>query len=113
MNEKLTIDGIKRRVSEKWSDTKQWCRDHQGEMIVFGPIVGGVIVEVIKTVTKTHVVSQEKALKDRYIYDRNVGHYYELKRKPKSSEWITIDELRKNNDDKNLGEILRDMKLLK
>lgn len=75
--------------------------------------MGGVIVEAIKTVTTTYVVSQEKALKDRYIYDRDAGHYYELKRKPKSSEWITIDELRKNNDNENLGEILRDMRLLK
>lgn len=113
MNEKLTIEGIKRRIGEKWSSTKQWCRDHQGEIIVFGLIVGGVIVEVIETVTKAHVVSQKKALKDRYIYDRDAGHYYELKRKPKSSEWITIDELRKNNDNENLGEILRDMRLLK
>lgn len=108
---KEKIEEIKKKAEEKIADGKRWCRIHQGEIILFGPIVGGLVVEIIKTATKTRNVNEEKALKDRYIYDRSAGHYYELRRKPKNSEWIEIEERR--NQGQNLGAILRDMRLLK
>lgn len=45
------------------------------------------------------------------IYDRSTGHYYEMRRKPKTSEWLRIEE--ENKKGKPLGWILNDMKLLK
>lgn len=102
---------LKRQAGEKWDGVKTWCRIHQGEIIVFGPMIAGGLIEIIKIGTRKHTVSEEKALKDRYIYDRSGGHYYELRRKPKNSEWIEIEERR--NQGQNLGVILRDMRLLK
>lgn len=97
----------------KWKIHKavDWCKDHKEAIVVFGPVIMGGIVEIAKISTKRHTVSEEKALKERYIYDRSNGHYYELKRQPKSSEWIQIDQRKQNGE--TLGCILDDMGLLK
>ena len=71
----------------------------------------GGIIEIAKISTKRYTVNEEKALKERYIYDRSTGHYYEMKRKPKSSEWLQIEQRKQNGE--TLGWILNDMKLLK
>lgn len=119
MDEKLTLgELVKDRVD--WAKIKaqvivgtavDWCKEHKEAIIVFGPVVMGGIVEILKIQTKYHTVNEEKALKDRYIYDRSSGHYYELKRKPKNSDWIKIDQRKQNGE--SLGWILNDMKLLK
>lgn len=101
---------------QEWAKWKihtatEWCRDNKETVIVFGPVLLGSIVEICKISSKRHTVNDEKKLKERYIYDRSCGHYWELKREPKKSEWLQIDQ-RKNNGEA-LGEILNDMRLLK
>lgn len=115
MNEKKTF--------KEWFDEKaglvkwklhcvvEWCKEHKETVIVFGPVILGGIIEIIKISNKRYVVNEEKALKERYIYDRSTGHYYELKRQPKSREWLQIEERKTNGE--SLGWILNDMKLLK
>lgn len=88
-----------------------WGKDHKETIIVFGPVIVGSVIEIIKITSKRHTVNEEKALKERYIYDRSLGHYYEMKRQPKRSEWLQIDQRKQNGE--TLGEILNDMKLLK
>lgn len=88
-----------------------WCKDHKEAIIVFGPVIAGGIIEIVKISTKRHTVNEEKALKERYIYDRSAGHYYEVRRKPKNSEWLQIEQRRENGEP--LGWILNDMRLLK
>lgn len=88
-----------------------WCKRNKEAVIVFGPVILGSLVEIAKISTKHHMVNEEKALKDRYIYDRSSGHYYELRRKPKNSEWIQIEQRKQNGE--SLGMILNDMRLLK
>lgn len=89
----------------------EWCKTHKELIVVFGPVFMGSLIEIIKISTKRHTVREEKALKERYIYDRSTGHYYEMKRKPKSSEWLQIEQRKQNGE--TLGWILNDMKLLK
>lgn len=89
----------------------EWCENHKEMIAVFGPVMIGSIVEMAKIATKNHTVNEEKALKEKYIYDRSSGHYYELKRQPKSSEWLQIDQRKQNGE--SLGMILNDMRLLK
>lgn len=98
----------------KWKahGVTEWCKQHKEVIIVFGPVIMGGIIEIAKISTKRYIVNEEKALKERYIYDRPGGHYYELKRQPKSSEWLQIEQ-RKLNGEESLGVILKDMKLLK
>lgn len=115
MKEKKTF---KEWLEEKsdWAKWKihcasEWCKEHKESVIVFGPVIMGGIIEILKISTKRHVVNEEKALKERYIYDRSTGHYYELKRQPKSREWLMIEQRKQNGE--TLGVILNDMRLLK
>lgn len=89
----------------------EWCKDHKEAIIVFGPMIMGGIIEIAKISTKRHTVNEEKALKERYVYDRSAGHYFELKRQPKSSEWLQIEQRKMNGE--TLGTILNDMGILK
>lgn len=112
-----------KKTFKKWFDEKQneakwkvhcateWCKNHKEMITVFGPVLVGGIVEMVKISTKVHTVNEEKALKERYVYDHSAGHYYELKRQPKSSEWIQIEQRKQNGE--TLGMILNDMRLLK
>lgn len=118
MKERLTWKPFKEWLDEKseWAKWKlhcavEWCKDHKETIIVFGPVIMGGIIEICKISAKSHTVSEEKALKDRYIYDRSTGHYYELRRKPKTSEWLMIEQRKQNGE--SLGWILNDMRLLK
>lgn len=101
---------------QEWAKLKlvcaaEWCKDHKEAIIVFGPVIMGGIIEIAKISSRRHTVNEEKALKERYVYDRSAGHYFELKRQPKSSEWLQIEQRKMNGE--TLGAILNDMRLLK
>lgn len=109
---------VKDWIEEKSATAKQkvmakidWGKQHQEVVVIFGPVLLGSVVELIKIATKHHNISEERALKDRYIYDSSNRHYYEMRRKPKTKEWLQIDQRRENGE--SLGWILSDMGLLK
>lgn len=115
MHEKKTL---KERIGDfsdlaksKVQNATDWCKNHKEVIVVFGPVIISGVLEFIKISAKKSSVKEEKMLKDRYIYDRSQGHYYEIIRKPKSSEWIQIDQRKQNGE--ALGCILDDMGLLK
>lgn len=115
MEEKKTLKERFEEASEraKWKvqDAVDWCNRNKELIVVLAPIAAGTIVELIKIGTKRHTVNEEKRLKERYVYDRSNGHYYELKRQPKSSEWIQIEHRKDSGE--SLGDILNDMRLLR
>lgn len=100
-----------KRFKYEYDTVKNWCYQNKEFIIVFGPIIFGGLMEIIKITTKSTNINEEKRLKERYIYDHSMGHYYELRRKPKKSEWIQIDQRKRNGE--SLGWILNDMRLLK
>jgi len=99
------------KAKAKYNATKDWCKDNKEMICVFGPVIVGSCIEIMKMLTKRSIVNEERRLKDNYIYDSSNRHYYELVRKPKSYEWVEIDERRSLGEP--LGEILQDMRLLK
>lgn len=107
---------MREETKEKWTmryeAAKEWCKNNKEVIIAVAPPVLGWTAELFKMVVKKGYISEEKRLKNNYIYDRDKGHYYELKRTPKSSEWLQIDHMREVGD-VPLGVILNDMKLLK
>lgn len=98
-------------VKEKINSLKAWCIRYKEPIITFGPVIIGGGLSIIKTIIKKSITKDQKSLKDRYIYDRSAGHYFELGRKPKNSEWAQIDRRKRNGE--ALSIILNDMKLLK
>ena len=116
MNEKKSFkekfDDVKTEAKKKWYRTCDWCRANQEVLVLTVPIAVGGAFELAKTIVKTKQTNDEKALKDRYIYDRSNGHYYECRRKVKNREWAEIDA-RHAISGEPIGVILKDMRLLK
>lgn len=66
---------------------------------------------VIRFVTKRTNLAKEQNLKDKYIYDRSHGHYWELRRKLSTPELLEID--RRKDKGESLVDILESMRVLK
>lgn len=102
---------FKTACKNRWYRVCDWFRANKDVLVVVTPIIIGSGVELVKVVLKSKTTSDEKALKERYIYDRSNGHYYETRRKIKSREWIEIDTRHRMGE--SVGDILSDMRLLK
>lgn len=104
LNEKSEV------AKEKIHNGVEWCKNNKEVICVFGPALIGGAIEICKIVAKRSTVNDEKKLKERYIYDRSCGHYWEMSREPSKYEWLQIDQRKTNGE--SLGEILYDMKLM-
>lgn len=115
MREKRTLkerlDDFRWDAKQKYYKIKDWCHDHPSEAVALTTVFMSGTIEMIRVVAKNKNISEEKQLKENYIYDRSAGHYYELKRQPKSSEWRMIDHRKAEGE--SLGDILNDMRILK
>lgn len=112
----------KKSLEERWDDFKAWAGRKKEELnvwfgenkevvMVCAPVIIGGGLELIKVLVKRSNINREEQLKTNFIYDRHSGHYYELKRQPKSRQWIEID--RRKDEGERVGDILKDMRLLK
>lgn len=108
----MTKDELKEEMQYKMDVAKGWCERNKDTLLTLAPYAITLGIELIKIASKRGCICEERKLKNNYIYDRENGHFYELKRKPKSSEWLQIDHMRELGD-LSLGIILRDMGLLK
>ena len=92
----------------------KWTMEHYQEIIIWstiGTTVGGFAVKGIHDVVKTNQINKQEKLQNEYCYDRSLGHYWELKRKPSNQEWVEIDRRKRSGE--RLADILSDMRLLK
>lgn len=105
------FDKIKRKAKEYYTKTKDWCIDHQEELLVYVPLALAAITSVCKTANKAIDANREKKLKDMYIYDRSLGRYIELKRPLNQRDLTNITSRRQNNE--RLTDILLDMNLVR
>lgn len=100
-----------RRAKEKFNDGKAWVGRNKEALIVFGPMIIGGLASTIKVAGKHNNLKKEEKLKDLYCYDRSMGHYWRLRRKLSNKEWLAVERKRKNGE--RIGDILKDMKVLK
>lgn len=108
---RFKVEKFKRDLKEKTNNVLEWCGQHKEEIVIFVPVVTSGVFKIVKMHSRKTALEDERYLKERYVYDRSAGHYYETRRKIKSSEWAIIDDRRKNGE--SLGEILQSMRLLK
>lgn len=101
----------KTKAKQKGKAALDWASKHKTEVIAGLTIAVPAVVDIVKIVAKKGANDDERELKERFVYDRSKGHYYETKRKLKSSEWLQIDQRRENGE--QLGRILDDMGVLK
>lgn len=112
----------KRTFEDHVEETKAWFgRTKEKVHVWFGenkevirvaiPVLIGGGLELVKVLVKRNNLNKEERLRTNFIYDSRKRHYYELKRKPKTKQWLEID--RRTSEGERLGEILQDMRLLK
>lgn len=89
--------------TERWSDIKRKIEWEQFKAKVKDK-------KISKELYKRNQIKQERTLKDNYIYDRSMGHYWKCRRKPSTNEYLEIE--RRKNAGESLGSILTSMKLL-
>lgn len=102
---------IKEKTKYGVQKTLTWIKYNPQLTIAIASIVGSVGGFVIKNATKEHRLKKEQKLKENYVYDRRLGHYWELERKLSSAEWIEIDKRRANGE--RMSDILVDLDVLK
>lgn len=106
-----TMNGLKIEVCEKSKAALEWAKANKKAVSIIAPVVISSGVELIKVLSKRGTANDMKRLKDLYVYDHRTGHYYELRRKLKSHEWIEFDERKARGE--TVAAILNDMRLLK
>lgn len=108
-------------ISEKWNsfkdwskkkfnEAKIWCGEHKELVVGVVPVLITGFFEVIKIASKADAREEEKELKELYIYDRSMGHYWKLRRRLTNSEYREIE--RRRAEGESMGEILEDMRVL-
>ena len=109
----------KKRERKEWFNSKlkntaKWLSDNKETIAVVAPVViAGVSgsTKIVKGISKHVALNKEQQLKERFVYDRSLGKYLELKKPLSNSQLKTILD-RKENGEK-LGNILQNMNLLK
>lgn len=111
------FQSFKRKAKEKFDNgidaIKQHnaIKQHKEEIIEIAPLALGALAVTAKVITKSVHLKQERDLKDRFVWDNRLGHYWKTRRKLSNSEWLEVERRKKLGED--IGTILRSMKLLR
>lgn len=101
---------FKAGVRDKVDKAKDFYHDHEMEIKLAVPTLLASGAWIAKKAVKAHQLSEDKKLKELYIYDRSMGRYLKL-RKPLTQSQMIIIETRKGAGER-LFDILYDMDLL-
>lgn len=78
---------------------KQWCVENKEFLMFSIPLVVGTGVKLAKNHTKKTAIKEDKDHRDLDIYDRSLGIYYRMNRKPTAAEYGQISRRRKEGED--------------
>ena len=108
-----TVDenDVREYVKEKYLTIKDWVVDNQQLIITVAPIVITGAFKITKLLVTRSNIKKAEALKKLYVYDRSLGHYWELKRKLSNNEWVKIESRSRSGEP--LAYILDSLKVLK
>lgn len=94
MKKKNILYNLKLKTRLKYLKVKNFCLENIEFVSVALPLVVGSTMKVCKYVAKRRTLKKQEDLKERYIYDRSEGHYWELKRPLRTDEWAYISKER-------------------
>lgn len=104
---------FKIEAKRKFDNVVYWIKENKEVVLIVVPIVSGVVgkaFSLAKMTARRNNLNEEKELKELYVYDRSLGHYWKLRRPVRNSEWITINERKKHGE--SIGDILESLRLL-
>lgn len=107
----MTKEELKSKIKAVEYKSKNWY--YKNKSWVAPAVSVGLTVTpfIVRFVTKRTNLMKEQNLKDKYIYDRSHGHYWELRRKLSTRELLEID--RRKDKGESLVDILESMRVLK
>lgn len=107
----MTKDELKNKLLKAKCNAENWY--HKNRSWIAPAVSVGLTVTpfIVRFVTKRTNLVKEQNLKDKYIYDRSHGHYWELRRKLSNRELTEID--RRKDKGESLVDILESMRVLK
>lgn len=83
----------------KWSDTKVWLYDNKEWLVVVVPAALGATAKIVKSNSRNRAVKEDRDHRDLDVYDRSMGVYYRMRRKPSAAEYGEITRRRKSGED--------------
>ena len=102
---------FKEKVKSKLQDGRDWLYRNKDLVITYTPVVIGAVTVIAKAAGKNINLRKQESLGELRCYDRSAGHYWSLKRKLSTDEWLYIERHRNNGE--RLGDILSDLRVLK
>lgn len=109
-NERRTSQ-FKEKFKNKIQDGRNWIRDNKDTIIQYAPYIAGGVAIGMKVLGKNINLRKQESLGNLRCYDRSAGHYWQLRRKLSTDEWLYIEQRRKCGY--SLGDILSELKVLK
>ena len=101
----------KKTLKDRFNDAIKWCGDNKEVLIVIVPVAIAGITAVTKLGGKFIGTYNERVLQNKSIYDHSFGTYWQLRRALTNNDRLIIDRRRAAGE--KLGDILKDMRLLK
>ena len=98
-------------IADKAMKVAEFGRDHKEIIIAIGTGIAIVINGIVRPSIRKHNLKLERNNKELYCYDRSLGHYWRLNRKLTNSDWLEINQRKAEGE--TLGDILRDLRVLK
>lgn len=101
----------KKTFKDRVDDAIKWCGENKEVLVVTIPLAVAGITAVTKLGGKLIGTYNERVLQDKSIYDHSFGTYWKLRRALTNNDRLLIERRRAAGE--KLGDILKDMRLLK
>lgn len=108
---KQDFNEFKNDMGRRVKKVRVWINDNRETVVVVAPIVIGGAIKISQLALRRHNIHLETRNKELFVYDRSLGHYWELRRKLSNNEWLAIETRRKSGE--NLAQILSSLRVLK
>ena len=110
-NFKFKVEQAKWRAAGKIRQFGHFVEDHQETIKIAAPICIALGGAGFKALNKHVNLKKQADLKDLYVYDNRLGHYWRLRRELSNHEWLEIDKRKRGGE--MLSDILAEMRVLK
>lgn len=107
---KERAENVKVSVDIKLWQLGEWVKENPEQAATIACTAIGATGVILKKIDRNARIRREEKHRDRYIYDRSLGSYWNLRRGPTQTEKLKIERLRRQG--LSYGEILTQMKLL-